>query len=92
MGGEVAIEDVGGVREWHHLRTRVVGRETFVDVHVLVDPGLSIVEAHHVSTEVESAVRRTCGKPVNMTVHIEPDVAEQRRDAEAGARRSGGGG
>ena len=70
-----AIAEVQGVREWHHLRTRVVGRETFVDVHVLVDPALSIVEAHRISTSVETAVRRGCGKPVNMTVHIEPDVA-----------------
>jgi cation diffusion facilitator family transporter len=85
-----AIAEVPEVHEWHHLRTRVVGRETFVDVHVLVDPELSIVDAHHVSTEVEAEVRRSCGKPVNMTVHVEPDVAEQRRDAEAGARRSGG--
>ncbi len=76
---ERAIGDVPGVREWHHLRTRVVGRETFVDVHVLVDPDLSIVEAHHVSSEIEGAVRRTCDKPVNMTVHVEPDVAELRR-------------
>jgi len=86
-----AIAEVQGVREWHHLRTRVVGRETFVDVHVLVDPALSIVEAHRISTSVETAVRRSCGKPVNMTVHIEPDVVEQRRDEKAGARRSVGG-
>jgi len=88
---ERAMSEVSGVREWHHLRSRVVGRETFVDVHVLVDPGLSIVDAHQISTEVEAAVRSACDKAVNMTVHIEPDVAEQRRDAEAGARRSGGG-
>jgi cation diffusion facilitator family transporter len=83
-----AIGAVAAVREWHHLRTRVVGRETFVDVHVLVDPALSIVEAHRISTSVETAVRRSCDKPVNMTVHIEPDVAEQRRNEDAGARRS----
>jgi len=86
-----AIAEVQGVREWHHLRTRVVGRETFVDVHVLVDPALSIVEAHQISSVVEAAVRQSCGKPVNMTVHTEPDVAEQRRNEDAGARRSSGG-
>jgi len=87
---EKAIGGVAGVREWHHLRTRLVGRETFVDVHVLVDPDLSIVDAHHVSTDVETSVRRACGKPVNVTVHIEPDLAEQRRtvrgEGDAGGR------
>jgi cation diffusion facilitator family transporter len=74
-----AIAKVEGTREWHHLRTRLVGRETFVDVHVLVDPELSIVEAHHISTDVEGALRLACDKPVNVTVHIEPDLAELRK-------------
>ena len=76
---ERAISGVEGVRQWHQLRGRRVGRETFVDVHVLVDPGLLIVDAHQVSTDVEGAVRRACEKAVNMTVHIEPDVEEQRK-------------
>ena len=70
-----AIEDVGGVREWHHLRTRVVGRETFVDVHVLVDPSLSLWDAHDISTRVERDIRTTCDRPVNVIVHVEPDDA-----------------
>jgi len=87
---ERAIGGVPRVREWHHLRTRVVGRETFVDVHVLVDPELSIIEAHAVSSEVEGAIRRTCGKPANVTVHVEPDVAELRRAEDPTGRRRGG--
>jgi len=76
---ESAIESVEGTREWHHLRTRRVGRETFIDLHVLVDPGLSIVEAHRISAEVEGALHGACNRPANVTVHIEPDLEEQRR-------------
>ncbi len=76
---ESAIESVEGTREWHYLRTRRVGRETFIDVHVLVDPGLSIVDAHHISTDVEEALHRACNRPANVTVHIEPDLEDQRK-------------
>ncbi|OHB54989.1 MAG: hypothetical protein A2173_02280, partial [Planctomycetes bacterium RBG_13_44_8b] len=32
------------IRNWHKLRTRVVGRELFMDLHILVDPELKITE------------------------------------------------
>jgi cation diffusion facilitator family transporter len=67
------ISAVDGVRGSHRLRTRRVGRETFVDVHVLVDSTLSIVEAHQVSSDVEAAIHRAWSRPVNVTVHVEPD-------------------
>jgi len=74
-----AIEAVDGTRGWHHLRTRRVGRETFVELHVLVDPGLSVVEGHHVATGVEEAVHSTCSTPVKVMVHVEPDLDTSER-------------
>ena len=76
---ESTIESVDGMREWHYLRTRRVGRETFVDLHVLVDPRLSIVEAHRISADVEGALHRACKRPANVTVHIEPDLEDERK-------------
>ena len=70
---EIAISEVPDARSWHRLRTRRVGRETFVDMHILVDPALSIVDAHRIASEVEEAIRRAWHRPVNVTVHIEPD-------------------
>jgi len=73
---EAAVSHVPGVRDWHRLRTRRVGRETFADMHVLVDPALSIVEAHRIASDVEEAIHHACRVPVNVTVHVEPDEAE----------------
>ena len=73
---ERAIEGVPGVLEWHQLRGRRVGRETFVDVHVLVDRSLSLWDAHEISTQVEAAVRDACDLAVNVIVHVEPDSEE----------------
>jgi len=76
---EAAISNVPGIRSWHRLRTRRVGRETFVDMHVLVDSALSLVEAHRISSEVEQAIHHAWKRPVNVTVHVEPD---EKRAAE----------
>jgi divalent metal cation (Fe/Co/Zn/Cd) transporter len=73
---EAALRSLSGVKAWHELRGRRVGRETFVDLHVLVDPTLTVVDAHRVSMEVEEAIRRACRRPVNTVVHIEPNLDE----------------
>ncbi len=71
-----AIEATEGVRSWHQLRGRRVGRETFLDVHVLVDPTLRVLDSHRISMRVEDAIQSAIDRPVNAIVHIEPDAAE----------------
>ena len=68
-----AIESVPGVKGWHRLRTRLVGREVFMDVHLLVDAGLSVVEGHEICTAVEKAVDLSLDRPVSVVVHCEPE-------------------
>ena len=67
------------IRQWHRLRTRMVGREIFLDLHILVDPDLNIAAAHEIAESLESALHEQISRPVNITVHIEPDIAVLRR-------------
>lgn len=62
------------VRKWHKLRTKIVGREVFLDLHILVDPQLNITQAHNISEKLEDALHSQIHRPVNVTVHIEPDL------------------
>lgn len=68
-----AIGEVSGVRSWHKLRTRLVGREVFMDIHVRVDARLSVDEGHQICCDVEQAIARTVKRPINIVVHCEPD-------------------
>jgi len=67
-----AIESVPGVKGWYRLRTRLVGREVYMDVNVLVDPTLSVGEGHAVCTAVEEAIETSLERPVSVVVHCEP--------------------
>ena len=67
------------IRDWHRLRTRTVGREVFLDVHILVDPTLNVAAAHEISEGLERTLDREISRPVNITVHIEPDLPSLRR-------------
>lgn len=68
-----------GIRDWHRLRTRTVGREVFLDVHILVDPELNVAAAHEISEGLEKTLDEEISRPVHITVHIEPDLPAFRR-------------
>lgn len=67
------------IHHWHRLRTRTVGRELFLDVHILVDPVLDVAAAHAISEKLEKTLDEEISRPVNITVHIEPDLPSFRR-------------
>jgi cation diffusion facilitator family transporter len=71
---ESIISATPSIRQWHNLRTRLVGREVFLDMHILVDPDLNIAAAHEISARLEGALQEQITRPVNVTVHIEPDL------------------
>jgi cation diffusion facilitator family transporter len=72
------INGDSAIHEWHKLRTRSVGREIFLDLHILVDPKLDITQAHGIAENLERAIQERLTCPVNITIHIEPDLPEQR--------------
>lgn len=67
-----AILGVPGVKGAHHLRTRRIGANVAVEVHILVDRGLRITEAHDIATMAENAVRGIHGVDSFVSVHVEP--------------------
>ena len=73
------ISEQQGVRQWHQLRTRTVGREVFLDLHILVDPALNITEAHEIADSLEKTLVDRISRPVNVVIHIEPDLPTQRK-------------
>jgi cation diffusion facilitator family transporter len=71
-----AILDVDGVRALHMLRTRRSGSDALVDVHILVDPGLSVSEGHMIGETVRSRLIGEMDDVSDVTVHIDPEDDE----------------
>ncbi|MGB5737108.1 MAG: cation diffusion facilitator family transporter [Thiohalocapsa sp.] len=68
-----AIRDVGGVRDIHMLRTRTLAGQASADVHVLVDPFVSVSEGHLISVMVEQKLKKEIDEITDVTVHIDPE-------------------
>ncbi|HHC72513.1 MAG TPA: cation transporter [Thiotrichales bacterium] len=72
-----AILSVRGVKAIHMLRTRKMGGRASVDVHVLVDPWLSVSEGHIISQTVTDRLREQVEEVDDVTVHIDPEDDEE---------------
>lgn len=73
------ILGVGGVREMHMLRTRMMGGEALVDVHVIVDPKLSVSEGHYIGEKVRKRLIEEVEEVTDVMVHVDPEDDEQMK-------------
>lgn len=64
---------VDGVKDVHNLKTHQNGPSIIMEMHIMVDHNISIVEAHHISTEVEERLKEQFGSGTQTNIHIEPD-------------------
>jgi cation diffusion facilitator family transporter len=67
-----AILAAPGVITAHNLRVRSSGGRNWVEVHVTVDPRLTVKRAHELATGVEEAIQGEIGADAQAIVHVEP--------------------
>ena len=67
------VSAVPGVNDIHELKTRRNGISFIIDAHIVVDPSITIVEAHDIATDVEDALHRKFGEGTQTSIHVEPD-------------------
>jgi hypothetical protein len=71
------IMGVDGVKDLHLLRTRHAGGQVLVDVHIILNPLISISEGHHISEVVSDRLLRDFEGVTDVTVHIDPEDDEE---------------
>lgn len=69
------ISDIKNIRDIHKFRARGNSHMMHVDFHLLLNPELSLVEAHEVSHQAEDLLKKRLKsycQNVDVTIHIEP--------------------
>jgi divalent metal cation (Fe/Co/Zn/Cd) transporter len=69
---KTAASQVAGVQRIEKCIVRKAGFEYFVDMHVEVDPQLTVLQAHEIAHRVKDRVRETMPTVHDVLVHIEP--------------------
>lgn len=66
------IQGVEGVSSPHNLRTRRIGNRIAAEVHIRLDPEMTLAQAHEKASEVERRFRERFGTESHIIVHMEP--------------------
>ncbi|MFI4919528.1 MAG: cation diffusion facilitator family transporter [Legionellales bacterium] len=74
---EQIIKSVDGVKKIHQLRSRFMGGDVFIDVHILVSPQISVSEGHYIAQHVHHILVGQIESVKDVTVHVDPEDDEE---------------
>ena len=66
------ISATPNVHKPHNLRTRRIGSNIAIEVHVRVDGAMTVYDSHEISKDIERALRTRFGEQTAVAIHIEP--------------------
>jgi len=77
VGETMRIRDIisansKGALEVHDLKTRIAGRATFIEFHMVVDAAMSVGDSHAICDRIEDALKAEIPS-VRVVIHVEPD-------------------
>jgi cation diffusion facilitator family transporter len=70
------VKKVPRVNDCHEIRTRGRSHAGYVDLHVLVDPQMSVKESHDLANIIEHDIKEGLPGVQDVVVHIEPTTHE----------------
>ncbi|MFI3285248.1 MAG: cation diffusion facilitator family transporter [Rikenellaceae bacterium] len=56
----------------HNLRTRRIGNNIAIEIHIRVDGAMSVNDSHQLTIEIEKNLRASFGEECSVGIHVEP--------------------
>lgn len=69
---EQTVLSFEGVSEPHHLRTRRIGNNYAIEVHVRMDGNIPLFKAHETASAIERKLKEKFGQDTHVGIHVEP--------------------
>lgn len=72
----VLLDHMPSVVNFHSLRTRKSGNQRFIDLHLVVDSGMSVENSHRIADHLESEISKRLPN-TSVLIHIEPGDSQR---------------
>ena len=69
---EEVVNQTRGVKSHHSFRARQVGGKVAMDIHIQVDPALTVRQGHDIARAVRQRIVQSDSNVIEVVVHIEP--------------------
>lgn len=85
---EKTVKQTQGVRSYHAFRARRVGGKVEMDVHIQVEPTLTVIQGHHIASTLKRTIMDADSAVIEVIVHVEPaDASDTYPDCKASGHR-----
>ncbi|MBO8459872.1 MAG: cation transporter [Bacteroidetes bacterium] len=66
------ITENPSIKDPHNLKTRKIGANIAIDLHIRLDENMSVKESHAITVDIENKIRQEYGPATQITLHVEP--------------------
>ena len=66
------ISAVPNVYKPHNLRTRRIGSDIAIEVHIRMDGSMALKDAHEITKRIEASLKEEFGPETHIGIHMEP--------------------
>lgn len=78
---EQQIDDIiktysGKIYNYHKLKTRKSGNKRYIDFHIVVDPNMTVKDAHEIVGNMKKDITQKFGE-CRVSIHIDPKIEEE---------------
>lgn len=70
------INSIDGVQKIHQFRNRMMGKDLYIDAHILVAPFISVSEGHNIASKVHEKLIKNFSEIQDVTIHVDPEDDE----------------
>jgi cation diffusion facilitator family transporter len=74
---EVIAENAAGAIEAHDVRTRIAGRVSFIEFHLVVPGEMTVAASHAICDRLETALQEAV-PGAEVLIHVEPESEAKR--------------
>lgn len=71
---EKIAQSIEGVKDAHDIRARYSGGQIITEIHIVVDPDLTVREGHAIAKRVELTLIEKIDDLVQVIVHVDPEM------------------
>lgn len=78
---DTTITKVEGVVKIHQLRSRSMAGDIFIDLHIQVEPWITVSEGHYIAQKVHHTLLHAFKQIKDVTIHVDPEDDETANPA-----------
>lgn len=80
---QIIKAEADGAIEAHDIKTRMAGRVSFVEFHLVVDGGMTVEQSHTICDRLEAALKREVDG-IRVIIHVEPGHKAKEEGVQLG--------